>query len=245
MTVIKKSKAAFVHFLPIFGFIFLNLLGGSLCSVITGDPILGTLLGDIIIIFAGGFWYRYMVVPFHDEMVDMSVKTALFYTAVLAIVYVGSQVGSLWVGVIFPGTLETFHSNVQMNISAYFLLTVFIAPVAEELLFRGACYTQMRKVFGPIPACLLSTALFAFLHSTPSQVYLSMMCGLLFCVVYELTGRILYSVALHFMYNVLCMIVGNVPVSNLALAFLIQIATWVVIFSLYVKVIHRAHHKLV
>ena len=242
MTMINKSRAAAVHFFPVFGFMFLNLLGGGLCSMITGDPILGTLLGDIIIIFAGVFWYKRMVIPFHDKITDMSVKTALFYTAVLIMVYMGSQVGSLWVGVMFPGTLETFHSNVQMNAPVYLLLTVFVAPVAEEVLFRGVCYTQMRKVFGPVFACLLSTVFFAVLHATPSQVYLSLMCGLLFCVVYELTGSILYSMSLHFMYNVLCIVVGSVPVSNLVLAFAIQVVTWAVVLSLYVKVIHRAHN---
>lgn len=234
-TMLKRGRRALVTLLPIFAFLFLNMFGGHMCSVIMGDSISGTILGDFILIGTAGFWYKEMRVPFHRTR-DMSVKRGLYFVIILLFTWFASQAGSLWVSYILPGNVADRLSVIHQHWGAYLFLTICVAPIAEELMFRGVFYTQFRKLFNPTFACIISTAVFSFMHVTPANIYIAVVSGLLFCGAYELTDSLLYNVALHVMYNVLCVTIGVVPVSNLYIAFALQVVMWVCIVFLYQKI---------
>ncbi len=78
----------------------------------------------------------------------------------------------------------------------FFLVGGFIAPVAEEILFRGVLYTFFRR-WGIVCALAVSTAIFVMLHSSPGIPYTQIIGGLVFAIAYEITGNLTVPMTIH------------------------------------------------
>ena len=84
-----------------------------------------------------------------------------------------------------------------------FLAVVVLAPLAEELLFRGWIYSGLRKAAGKMTAIAVTTLLFAFAHSDGGLIYPAaiLIPGLALALVREWTGSTWMSFAAHASYN--------------------------------------------
>ena len=76
-----------------------------------------------------------------------------------------------------------------------------LAPLAEELIFRGYLYGLLKRYLGIIPGILLNTLLFAAMHG--NWAALPSLCILAFglTVAYEATGCLLLPIAIHALFN--------------------------------------------
>ena len=75
-----------------------------------------------------------------------------------------------------------------------------IAPIAEELCFRGILYTYFRK-WGVLCALLVSTGIFVALHSVHGFPIAQIIGGLVFALAYEISGNLLVPVSIHVLGN--------------------------------------------
>ena len=98
----------------------------------------------------------------------------------------------------------------------FVLLTLVVAPVSEEFLFRSVIFKNLKQEFSPVLAYLVSALVFAITHVTVQQVYVGFFCGLLFACVYDYTGRIRYSILVHVLYN--CLTLGLSDIIRLPVA---------------------------
>ncbi|NWF36789.1 type II CAAX endopeptidase family protein [Mariprofundus sp. KV] len=75
------------------------------------------------------------------------------------------------------------------------LLMVLLAPVVEELLFRGLIFRLLRRSFGMVLSVLLSAGCFALMHGQPElpQIF----GGIVFALAYEWSRNLWVAVALH------------------------------------------------
>ncbi|NWF37954.1 CPBP family intramembrane metalloprotease [Mariprofundus sp. NF] len=75
------------------------------------------------------------------------------------------------------------------------LLMVLLAPVVEELLFRGLIFRLLRQSFGMLLSVLLSAGCFALMHGQPEwpQIF----GGLVFALAYEWSRNLWIAIALH------------------------------------------------
>lgn len=83
-------------------------------------------------------------------------------------------------------------------------LTCVIAPICEEMLFRGFIFTSLRNWKGPWPAAVLTALLFGAVHATSAPaVDLLPLAGLgfLLCLLYRATGSLYPCIALHALNN--------------------------------------------
>jgi membrane protease YdiL (CAAX protease family) len=78
---------------------------------------------------------------------------------------------------------------------------VIVAPVAEEIIFRGYFYGVIRRFGGRIPAILTSSLLFAAIHvHLPSMLGLGLLAVIL-CLLYERTGSLWATMTMHAAFN--------------------------------------------
>jgi membrane protease YdiL (CAAX protease family) len=82
-----------------------------------------------------------------------------------------------------------------------FLLVACLAPVFEEILFRGLIYGVLRKKAGPVLSSLLVSLLFSFLHVDPVGLLPIFVLGILLAWLYEHTGSLIPSMVLHALWN--------------------------------------------
>ncbi|MEM7126854.1 MAG: type II CAAX endopeptidase family protein [Chloroflexota bacterium] len=76
-----------------------------------------------------------------------------------------------------------------------------IAPIAEELLFRGMLYPLLRKRLSVWPAIVLNAALFSVVHFIPVLMPVLFVVGLMLAWVREQSNSIIPSIILHIMQN--------------------------------------------
>ena len=77
-----------------------------------------------------------------------------------------------------------------------------LAPVAEELLYRGVLFRSCRNRLGVIPAAVLSSAVFATLHFYDGYGLLSVgVFGFSCALLYSGAGSLSTVIALHMLYN--------------------------------------------
>ena len=88
------------------------------------------------------------------------------------------------------------------GISVLFAL-VLVAPVTEELLFRGWLLRDLEHRYGTLPALLWSSALFGLVHLEASAVLYATLAGLVLGAVALRTRSTLGSIAMHAGVNAL------------------------------------------
>jgi membrane protease YdiL (CAAX protease family) len=91
-----------------------------------------------------------------------------------------------------------------LGILAALAVTCVIAPICEELLFRGFIYRALRNWRGVWPAAAITGALFGLVHglSAPAVDLLPLaILGSVLCLVYERAGSLYPCIALHVLNN--------------------------------------------
>lgn len=90
----------------------------------------------------------------------------------------------------------------------FFISAILIAPVAEELFFRGLLFQKLRQRLGLWPGAGLSAVLFAALHYEPGNVEGSLYAflvlvpvGMYFAWVFHRRGNIVAAVMMHMVFN--------------------------------------------
>lgn len=78
-----------------------------------------------------------------------------------------------------------------------FLWAVVLAPVLEELLFRGILLRKVQRAAGTLPAVLISALLFGLYHGNLSQGITAAAAGLALGYAYVRTDALLVSVVMH------------------------------------------------
>ena len=86
---------------------------------------------------------------------------------------------------------------------AAFALVVILAPLSEELLFRGWIYTALRARFGFAAALWATAILFALAHWDPTHLYALAILplGLVLGYLRERTGSVRATTLFHMIYN--------------------------------------------
>ena len=81
------------------------------------------------------------------------------------------------------------------------VMAVFVAPFAEEFLFRGLLYRALDREWGGWRAVLGSAAFFAVYHPALAWVPVGLL-GATNALLFRRTGRLEAAVLLHMVYNV-------------------------------------------
>lgn len=85
--------------------------------------------------------------------------------------------------------------------SIFFIIShTILAPVLEEILFRGIILERLRR-YSDVFAAVVSAFLFAFMHSSLQSIPFSFVCGLFFSFLAIYTGSPLSSMIIHFINN--------------------------------------------
>ena len=83
----------------------------------------------------------------------------------------------------------------------FFLLAVVLAPLFEEILFRGILLPALAKRFGATASVVAVSVLFAGIHGhVPSLVPLFVLSAAL-CLAYIRTGSLATNIAMHAVFN--------------------------------------------
>ena len=97
--------------------------------------------------------------------------------------------------------------NKQIGSSGWSILTTIVmAPILEEILFRGVIQGSAMSRFGAMRAIFISSAVFGLIHIMPQQVIYAFVVGLVLGYVYWKTKSIMSVITIHAFNNSLVFI---------------------------------------
>lgn len=117
------------------------------------------------------------------------------------------------------------------------LLTAgIVAPIVEELIFRGLVYKRLKKMTGLIVAAVLSALLFGIFHGNWVQAPYAMILGLVCVFVYEKYKSVIAPILLHMSANVFAVILSS-GAGDSSTAETVQIDTVEYVVSLIIVIV--------
>ncbi|MED3793974.1 type II CAAX endopeptidase family protein [Niallia alba] len=143
-------------------------------------------------------WGKYV---FLELLGDLIAVTLLFF--VILIIALNSE--SL--------IQEIINSDSEVGDSTFFIgslfVTILVAPIVEELLFRGILFNKWSESLGAKKALFLTSFLFGVFHIGSSPIFIGqLLAGFLFCLVYMRTKSLVLPILLH---------IGNNCISSLGM----------------------------
>lgn len=96
----------------------------------------------------------------------------------------------------------------------FFLVGAVIAPIVEELFFRGFLFQGFRQKYGWLPALLLSSAIFGAAHLDPASLIPTFILGCVLAYVYHRSNSVWPGIVFHATINSLSLIAVYVISQN-------------------------------
>lgn len=93
------------------------------------------------------------------------------------------------------------HSGSAAQLIALGITTILLAPVAEEMLFRGILYPSVKQYGFPRTALWSTSALFALIHFNVAIFIPLLLLAVLLVWLYEKTDNLLAPIAAHVAFN--------------------------------------------
>jgi len=146
-------------------------------------------------------------------MVSRSISFFIFVSVFLAILlslldtYLISPINEIiipnleYVNELFTDAYPNLTSSAEY-FTAFFSY-VIIAPVLEELYFRGFCYNVLRKKYSRTISIISVIVVFIIFHPVPQIFLMAIIINYLLCIMYELSNSLISPILLHSIYNFL------------------------------------------
>lgn len=98
----------------------------------------------------------------------------------------------------------------------FIFVGAIVAPLVEEIFFRGFLFQGFRQRYGWVPAMLISSAIFAAAHLDPVAFIPTFLLGAVLAYVYHRSNSVWPGVILHFLVNAfgLCAALAAVQLQN-------------------------------
>ncbi|MFZ5354625.1 MAG: CPBP family intramembrane glutamic endopeptidase [Bacillota bacterium] len=130
----------------------------------------------------------------------------------------------------FPEHSELIEALIGNNSFIVTLLTVgIIAPLFEEILFRGMIYNELKEHMKVNAVIVIQALLFAIYHMNILQGLYAFVLGIFLGLVYRWYKSIWAPIAIHVLYNSTSVVISRV----LGDAFISQYGLYILIFSLF------------
>lgn len=83
----------------------------------------------------------------------------------------------------------------------FFIVGALLAPLVEEIFFRGFLFQGFRARYGWVKSMLLSSAIFGFAHLDPASLIPTFVLGCLLAYLYHRTNSVWPGVIIHVLVN--------------------------------------------
>ena len=199
---------------------FISVELGIVLSENTATALLNVLLDGILVVLSV-FIFKNMLIEQFKDFFDNFNKNAIYaFIKGPLIVYGCSIIGGM-ISLFFEGgNMSENQALLEVLISENMILMMFasviLAPIFEELLFRGTCFAWLYEIH-PLLAHLLSGFLFGFVHVMNAvlsgnigeivQVFSYFFMGVGLSYLYEKTNNIYVPIITHALNNLIAVII--------------------------------------
>lgn len=211
----------------------------SLAIILLADWIFNIKINDdliyVLIIFYVIYRLRNCKKDFVFKSKNLFSKIQFKFILIIVIVNIFFSYGMLY-GVDLLGFFIS--DSVKSMVVAYDLIsTVIIAPIAEELIFRGIFLNRINKFYSTHFSIIVSSILFGILHE-PGAMIAAFVFGVCMAIIYLKSNNILLAIFAHFLNNLISESIYYLDVGNFIFTnpIVIVVFTILAIVSLYLLI---------
>lgn len=179
----------------------------------------------VFIIFYFVFILRDSFFDFKEEALNVFSKIQLRYILLVVFANIFFSYGMLYLsnaivnyfpvlGFLVEFSIPSMSLTDQLPIVGAFISTVIISPISEELIFRGVLINRLRLITPLIFAVLVSSLLFAALHSFGSIIS-AFVFAICMAILYIKTDNICVPILAHFLNNLFAEIICYIDCNEL------------------------------
>ena len=129
----------------------------------------------------------------------------------------------------------TNSSAIDGSVMAW-LTAVLMAPVLEEVVFRGFVYTRLKKGLGKIAAVILTSLIFGIAHGTVIWFIYTFIFSIILIWIFEKFQSLTASILLHMAYNLSGMALSLIPEEAGILVLVLFVAAFVGVKFAYKRI---------
>ncbi len=126
----------------------------------------------------------------------------------------------------------------ETSISALLMIGIAI-PIVEEVVFRGLCYTRLRRGLPMLAAMLINSWCFGLVHGTVIWTIYASLFGFILCWLFEKYRSLAACILLHCGFNLFGQITAMTSTISDYAFFLLLISSGIVSIALFIH-IHRS-----
>lgn len=220
----KMTSGKFLFWM--FGIFFLLLVSSGIFAAL-GVPMNGTFMLQV-------FFYGLLFVVFYFGGLEKEERGLLFTKKKLSpgklMIFVPFFIGGI-INILYTLFLERFSPGLHqsyleasdlmdqiigevdvLGTSLLFLSVVILAPIVEEILFRGIFFNVLGKKHSTLFAMMMSSIVFGVLHL--ETMVPTFIIGLVICFIYQQTGSLLLAILAHFFNNLMAFVMPYVLVGR-------------------------------
>ena len=133
-----------------------------------------------------------------DDILSVFSKDTLKLIFIVVVLNIFLSYGFLYLSGYVLGIVNSFMAN--SFVAGGLFATIIVSPISEELIFRGVFLNRLQLVVPAIFAVLISSLLFAALHSFGS-IMSAFVFAICMAILYLKTGNIFAAIFAHFLNN--------------------------------------------
>lgn len=197
--------------------VFIELLLGRVVPALKDENLRSLLNVTVTDLLACLFIVYFVVYEYKESLVSLGLSLRGFFKNVFygiagylatAPVLILALFFIVWISGLFKyeppmqPVLEIFLEEKKAPLIMYLTIVISLfGPIAEEIFFRGFMYRAIKDRWGFKTALFSSSALFALLHTSLVGFLPIMILGMLLAYLFEKTGTIVASCAVHILHN--------------------------------------------
>lgn len=196
--------------IPLLTFL-IYLVVSIVCVSAFENGITATLFCDLICSIMGLCYYKYIKPVKRDFSPSEAGMVGLHFLTLLLCVFACTQIFSYWYYSKFGDTgMDVRADTISSDVGLFVIISVFIAPIFEEVMMRGIVFEHLRRI-SPVPvAAVISGLLFGLMHMTVIYLFVGTLFGIFMAIAYSITNRLSVCIVLHSLYNIVTIILGGI-----------------------------------
>ena len=176
-----------------------------LIAPIIGCFILGNLIVNTIIVILISIKFRIKLVTKRNNfencvyLKSIIQKVIIIWPVLMLVSLVSKTIFNEFSVQEIVNNIKTSNNSTELIIA--FIMIVIIAPIIEEILFRGLIYRVIKRLLGPFFSAFISSLLFSFVHLNLLSFPYLFILGVILCVFYENENTIITPILVHSILN--------------------------------------------
>ena len=225
------------------GSIDMELLTAKVMDVVMPQAMTLTLISSILTLLILGLVFLIRKKNFLEETSIRSMPVSGIVPVALAAVGFNIVVSKLLQIIPFPENwIESYQQNSSMigagNMAVAWIATVIVAPILEEIVFRGLIYTRLKQGMAAVAAAVIASLLFALSHGTIVWGIYTFLLSMILIWTFERFQSLTANICFHFFFNLTGMVLSSIEEMPTAAEW-VMFAVAVVAFAGGMVLIHK------